>query len=277
MSAPFEAFFLDVGRGPDPRRFCVYHPPIGECRGAVLHVPAFAEEMNKSRRMVARQARALADAGFAVLRPDLAGCGDSGGEFVGASWTGWLDDIEAGCAWLLDRHRDTALWLWGLRAGCLLASAAAQRRTPAPHLLLWQPPTAGKALLQQFLRLRLAAQLADGGGKGVTESLRADLEAGRPVSVAGYELPPAVALGMEQARLHPPRPGQVIRWLEVMTREPAQLLPGSALAVQSWPADTDLLTQVVVGPAFWQTTEIEDAPALIEATMQAMGAHAQPS
>lgn len=226
--------------------------------------------MNKARRMVARQARALADAGFAVLRPDLGGCGDSGGEFVDASWSGWLDDIEAGCTWLLDRHPDATLWLWGLRAGCLLASAAAQRWTPAPHLLLWQPPPPGKALLQQFLRLRLAAQLADGGGKGVIESLRAELEAGRPVSVAGYDLPSAVARGLEQARLHPPRAGQVIRWLEVMAREPAQLLPGSVLAMQSWPNDTDLLTQVVIGPPFWQTTEIEDAPALIEATLQAL-------
>ena len=53
---PAQAFFLEAKPG---RRFCLYHPPQGEDRGAVLHVPAHAEEMNKSRRMVALQARRL--------------------------------------------------------------------------------------------------------------------------------------------------------------------------------------------------------------------------
>ncbi len=39
----------------------------------VVHVHAFAEEMNKSRRMAAMQSRALAAAGFAVLQIDLLG------------------------------------------------------------------------------------------------------------------------------------------------------------------------------------------------------------
>ena len=83
MSAPFEAFFLAADNGRAGQRLCIHHPPRrGEpARGAVLHLHAFAEEMNKSRRMVALQARALAEAGFAVLQIDLHGCGDSGGDF----------------------------------------------------------------------------------------------------------------------------------------------------------------------------------------------------
>ncbi|WP_229425321.1 hypothetical protein [Massilia sp. Se16.2.3] len=86
--APADAFFLDTQGG---RRFCLYHAPIGECRGALVYVHPFAEEMNRSRRMAALQARALAARGIGVLQLDLHGCGDSVGDFGDA--TGM-----AGCA-----------------------------------------------------------------------------------------------------------------------------------------------------------------------------------
>ena len=76
--APADAFFLDTADGP---RFCLYHAPVGECRGALVYIHPFAEEMNRSRRMAALQARALTAQGFGVLLLDLHGCGDSGGDF----------------------------------------------------------------------------------------------------------------------------------------------------------------------------------------------------
>lgn len=147
-------------------------------------------------------------------------------------------------------------------------------QSPPAHLLLWQPPASGKPLLQQFLRLRMAAQLADsgGGGKGVTEALRADLAAGRSVDVAGYVLPAAVALGLEQAQLKPPVENQRLLWLEVSPREPAELLPASTLLLQRWNAGPQVAATAVNGPAFWQTTEIEDAPALVAASLQQVAA-----
>ena len=100
---PAEAFFLDMEPG---QRFCLFHPPAGTCRGAALYVPPFGEEMNKSRRMAALQARALAAAGFGVLQLDLYGCGDSSGEFAEARWAsngcsrGWTSRSACGrCAW----------------------------------------------------------------------------------------------------------------------------------------------------------------------------------
>ena len=66
-------FYLAGEFGP---LFAVYVPPAtgAEPRAIVVHCPAFAEEMNKSRRMVALQARALARDGFGTLvRDALAG------------------------------------------------------------------------------------------------------------------------------------------------------------------------------------------------------------
>ena len=100
-----EPFFLESAPG---RRFCLFHPPAGACRGAVLYVHPFAEEMNKSRRMAALQARALAAAGYGVLQIDLHGCGDSDGGFGEARWEQWHADLAAARAWLDDTHRALA-------------------------------------------------------------------------------------------------------------------------------------------------------------------------
>lgn len=256
------------------QRLWLHHTPAaGPARLLLLYLHPFADEMNKSRRMAALQSRALAEAGCAVLQIDLQGCGDSSGDFAEASWQGWLDDAARGAAWLRAQHgAEPPLWLWGLRAGALLAVQAATRLDGRTNLLLWQPPASGKALLQQFLRLKTLGDLKDradaqGAPKTGTDGLRQDLAAGRAVDVAGYALAPALASGLDRAAMDPPANVDRAVWVEVSTREPAALLPASATRVQAWrDAGVAVETQVVGGPAFWQTQEIEDAPVLLAAT-----------
>jgi hypothetical protein len=60
-------------------------------------------------------------------------------------------------------------------------------------------------------------------------------------------------------------------WLEVSTRAPATLLPATQRAVDEWmAAGHQVFTEVVEGPAFWQTQEIETAPALVSASLGAV-------
>ena len=271
MRSAAEVFFLSAGDGTRGQRLCLYHRPQGpRVHGAVVYVHPFAEEMNKSRRMAALQARALARCGHAVLQIDLLGCGDSSGDFGDATWSDWVADVVEAAHWLRQRHAQP-LWLWGLRAGCLLASEAAARLHAPCNLLLWQPPASGKVLLQQFLRLKVAGDMLGGQAKGAMDTLRAQLAAGEPVEVAGYRLAPALARGLESAALEAgPAIGQVA-WLELSTRADAALLPASAATLQRWQqAGRAVTAQVVQGPAFWQTTEIEEAPALIDATLAAV-------
>ncbi|MTV55832.1 serine aminopeptidase domain-containing protein, partial [Pseudoduganella buxea] len=152
-------FFLDGGADA---RFCVFHSPSHSpspddaCRGAIVYLHPFAEEMNKSRRMAALGAAALAADGYAVLQIDLHGCGDSAGDFGDATWESWLDDVARARRWLQrelgDRLTEVPA-LWGLRLGALLALDAARRAPEPPSaLLLWQPVTSGAVLLTQFLR-----------------------------------------------------------------------------------------------------------------------------
>ena len=93
-----QAFFLATGTG---QRFCLFHPPQGATPlGRVLYLHPFAEELNSTRRVVAGQARVLAQAGYGVLQIDLLGCGDSAGDFADATWAAWLDDAQAAHRWL---------------------------------------------------------------------------------------------------------------------------------------------------------------------------------
>jgi uncharacterized protein len=352
VTPEFQALFLPGTATPTHatgQRFALHHPPAGRCQGSVLFLHAFAEEMNKSRRMVAMAARALAGAGLAVLQIDLLGCGDSSGDLADASWAAWLDDTCQGAAWLHARYPGP-LWLWGERSGCLLAAAALPRvvaarggtaptvastaalgvassaalnaalnaassaASPATHLLFWQPQTQGKLVLQQFLRLKMASQMQQGQQeqpdhlpppgdngpaaatsatsaatsaatpptKGITEALLTDLAQGRFVDVAGYRLGPAVAQGLAAATLLQPPPAPVpgsrLVWLETTSRMPAALLPASTPALAKWQAAGWAVTSAAVaGPPFWQTVEIEVAPALVQATVAVVLGQALPT
>lgn len=265
MNTSADVFFLPAG---NEQRLCLFHAPTGAPRGRLLYLHPFAEEMNKSRRMAALACRALADAGVAVLQMDLRGCGDSSADFGDASWADWQADVRLGLDWLDARVPGAPLWLWGLRAGCLLAAADWGR--PVNHLF-WQPMTSGKLALQQFLRLKLAAEMASGAGKGLMEQMKTELAAGRPVEVAGYRLGAALASGLDAARLAPTGPPGRVEWLEVSNREDAVPAPASEQAIKSWSeAGWAVRPRIVQGPGFWATAEIELAPALIAATVEAL-------
>lgn len=269
-----EPLFLDT---PGGARFCLYHPPHGAARAALLYLHPFAEEMNKSRRMAALAARRLAARGVGVLQLDLHGCGDSAGEFREARWDGWQADVKAGLEWLQARL-GLVPGLWGLRLGALLALDYAALAAQAPaRLLLWQPVLSGAQHLNQFLRLRVAgAMLHEGGGSGGasggtsggTAALRARLQAGELLEIGGYELHPALALaldGIDAARLAAPRCR--IDWFEVVP-EAGRMPPAAATRLaEAWRAGpSEVHLTALPGPAFWSTQEIAEAPALLDAS-----------
>ena len=275
MRATLQATFESPPSGG--QRLYLHHvPPAGTAlRGVVVYVHPWAEEMNKSRRMASTAAQALAEDGWAVLQIDLLGCGDSSGDFGDATWDAWIQDVIDAVQWIQARHPQQPLWLWGLRAGALLAVQAAARIETPVNFLFWQPVTSGKTALQQFLRLLAAAQLADGGGKALLAGARNELAAGRAIHVAGYALGPQLAAGLEAASLNPTSArGQVlwtVVWLELSTQPEPALAPATQVALPRWQAaGHDVDAHAIRGPAFWQTTEIEAAPALVTATVEAL-------
>lgn len=99
-----ELFFLP---GESGRLFAIYQHPItrkfsSETRD-IVYIHPFADEMNKSRRMAALQAKAFSRVGFGVLQIDLYGCGDSSGEFSEARWHIWKENIDTAVNWLMKK------------------------------------------------------------------------------------------------------------------------------------------------------------------------------
>lgn len=246
-------------------------PPHVAPAGSLLFVPAFAEELNKSRRMVARGARALAAVGWTTLILDPFGCGDSPGDFADASWAAWIDDVVLAHGWLAERTGVTP-GLWAMRAGAVLAAAALPRMGRVVQCLLWQPVLSGEIAIQQFLRLRVAAGAIGGAVERTTSAeLLARLECGKPVDIGGYRLAPSLALPMRASGLEGLAGVDRLTWLEVSLWEPAEIAPaslGRIAALRS--AGTRVRAEAVKGPPFWLAQEIEECDALLEATLRAV-------
>lgn len=265
-------FFLTAPQG---QRFCIYFPPATKaCRGNILHIHAFTEEMNKSRRMVALQARSLARLGLGVLLFDLYGCGDSSGNFSDARWDIWKDDITHALAWLR-KHNERPVTLWGLRLGVLLMmDYARDARESFESFLMWQPVISGKAYLTQFLRLRLASEIMTGGRSTTgTQDLKKALYSGEFLEIAGYTLAPDLARALDVCELDDLCiRGGAYHWFEIVSGENQSISPASQRLVDGLrERGIQVDTFAVPGDPFWTTQEIAECSALIKATCRKFG------
>lgn len=265
-----QAFFLPGSTGNLFALYFAPQRPVAVPRG-ILFFPPFAEEVNKSRRMVALQARRFAAAGYAVLLLDVFGTGDSAGDFGEARWEIWRDDVSRAARWLVD-HGCAQLTFWGLRSGALLAAdRLGDCDVPVERLLLWQPVVRGEQLMTQFLRLRLAADLMKQGEKTTTQELRASLSAGQSVEVAGYLLAPDLVACIDRLELKTLLRGNTppVQWLEVVPATERPLSPASRAVIEHWQQQgITVRADCVAGEPFWNTPEITVVPALLERTDQ---------
>jgi exosortase A-associated hydrolase 2 len=279
-AAPAEAFFLAASPG---QRFCMYYAAAAGAtpRGGMVYIHPFGEEMNRSRRMAALQARAFAAAGYHVLQIDLYGCGDSSGDFGEARWPIWKHDVLLACRWLVARRCGTVS-LWGLRLGATLAlDLAHQTPTAFARLILWYPVLNGKVWLDQLLRQHLAGQMlttqpTQAAGAGAvpatvsprsTGALRQSLAAGTALEIGGYLLAPELALSIDhQDTLLTPPPCAVL-WFEHSAAADGAASPAALRQAAAWRTGGDVRLQPVRGAPFWSSPTIVDCPALLEATL----------
>ncbi len=252
------------------RRFVLVNRPAGAPIGVLIHCHAFAEELNRSRHMVALAAHAFAEAGWLVVQVDHHGCGDSADDFGAATWASWQHDLDVALQWARTQT-DAPLALWTLRAGSLMASSWLRSRQTTAGVLAWQPVLSGKQYLTQFLRIRLGADLAQSKqAQQVLTALRDSLARGEPTWVAGYELSAQLASDLEGVEFDPPDTCAT-QLLELAIAD-GELTPAS----QRWMAQAQARGlpargHSVGGPKFWQTQEIETAPALIAPSLAALG------
>lgn len=257
---------------PGGFRFSLRYRVREDVRATVILLPPLAEELNRCRRMIAKTARAFCAAGYEVLQRDPLGCGDSSGDFGDARWDAWLDDLGQ----LIDETpRERPLWLWAIRGGALLAPPLLTRRG-AMNLLLWNPLHSGEAAMNQWLRLRTAASAMNSAGeRNSSAALRAALANGEALEIGGYLVAPALAASIGGARLDlPERFGGRVAWLEVadMTDAGPSLAPaGEPLRARWGERGVSIEARAVSGLRFWQTQEISECDALIDASLRSIG------
>lgn len=179
-------FFLDL---PDGQFLYGFHYlPERTPTTAVLLIPPIGRERLRAYRESANLARALADAGHAVLRFDYRGEGESSGQFFESTVDSRLEDIRAVAGELMRRSPAPRLVLLGLHLGGLLAVLAAESLKPF-GLLLVDPISQPAQYGRNLLRSNVILQTHHFGEVSRDEAaLREDLGLGKTVSVYGFQL-----------------------------------------------------------------------------------------
>lgn len=263
MTAAPSAFFLPGQAGG---LFCLARGPwtaMAHDGRALLILPPFAEEMNRTRRLMHETLTALARHGMASLCCDLYGTGDSAGEFHQARWDMWLNDAGRAIAWMRAQGARHVSVL-AIRLGALLALDLAGLYQ---DLFLLAPQLDGKRAMRQFLRIRAAADMERsqrGGGPGPgTQTLEAALHNGGTVTVAGYDLPGALYQAI-QARPSGGTPLAGLKALHLIglgdDGSAATALARDGARLSSLGAVPKM--HILPGPAVWQQMEPSPAAAL---------------
>ncbi len=238
---------------------------------AILYFPPFAEELNKSRRMVSLQAQRFCKVGYTVLIVDLFGTGDSEGDFAQVNWKIWQQNMCMAVRWLQDKGYEQLIF-WSLRLGAFLAvQTAASMPVKVVKFIFWQPVVQGKMLLTQFLRLRMAADFISGNDKISPTDLRQQLYNGHNVEIAGYSISPDLAQTIDglDFKTTKPRFGSKVFWLEILPSDARNVSPHNEGIIIEWGLENiEIEVNKVVGQPFWNSLEIVELPTLLELTAQ---------
>ncbi len=261
-------------KGTQGDLFSLFAAPKDKDQTIFLFLPSFAEELNRCRVMVAMQARQLVAQGYGCLLLDYYGTGDSQGDFSENHWDQWEKDVDSAYRWLQSQgYHHVALW--GLRLGAMLAlSCAVKQPERYRKILLWQPVIDGSAFMTQFLRLRIAMLMDRGLKKETALEMRAMLQTGSSIEVAGYEITAQMVRGIDaQKMIEYPVSDKlpIIDWFEVTMEEKGDLPLASQRLLQTW-SDKKINYRVhtYTGPFFWQLHERELTPLLIERTLASL-------
>lgn len=130
--------------GPGQTLFGLYRPATGTLRGAVLLCPPLGQEQLRSHRLYRQLAGTLAGEGFAVLRFDCYGSGDSAGDSNAVDWHRCIEDTVCAADELRARSGCATVMAFGARLGGSLALAAA-REAPFTRLMVWDALLDGAA------------------------------------------------------------------------------------------------------------------------------------
>lgn len=163
----------------------------------------FGEEASRAHRIYRVLATQLERAGYATLRFDFSGTGDSAGEASDATVEQWLRDLATAASELRAASGSPRVAMVGLRFGATLAALATSRGALRPrHLLLWDPVVNGAEYLRELAAQHRQYMKEEMGAAGWRDTLEVSAE-GFPSEALGVPLSPRLTseiAGVELAK-----------------------------------------------------------------------------
>jgi exosortase A-associated hydrolase 2 len=216
-------------------------------------VPAFAEEMNKTRKMLTETGKALNKSGIALINPDLFGTGDSEGRFEETDWATWVQDLRTVRGWCQAQGWDVRAVL-AVRSGALLAADFARQSVDMrlAATVFWQPVRTGAAVIKQMLRMRTVSSAVSRGVRETVEQLMAKIRGGETVFAAGYGLAARLVEPLLPLRLEDCVPQNLGTLSSMEAVRSADL---AAESVDVW-GDQRVHVWSYAGEPYWSSTEV---------------------
>lgn len=255
-------YYLDGCRGAN---FVLSHQ-AGTGHALVL-LPPFGDEMNKSRHLLSSMMQNAATAGISSYLMDPYGTGDSMGDLDQVTVLDWRADFLQLLQHIATQGYSRVSFI-AVRFGSLMLLDLLQQQLPLPvsHIILWQPQLDAGRFMQQLFRLKIAEHMSSGSKTNQAE-LEQQLAGGKTLEIAGYPLSPAFChsisqlSGMPAARTEKP----ALHWYEVS----AFANPGVAVQKQAEALSQSFAVQLqlINSDPFWSTQELVGAPELIRRSL----------
>ncbi len=242
---------------------------------ALLIIPPFAEEMNKSRKMMTLLLNRLAEQGVTGYLFDLNGTGDSQGKLEEVSWQSWQDDLLVMLESIVTVHGTEHISLLACRTGALLANACLNHYAEhhavkvIDEIHYWNPVLNASQFFNQFLRLKLAnAAISNSGNKMSVKDLRQQLEDDGYIEVAGYSINAQLVTAMENAQSILSKEHSRLRLYFYEISPLGKLSPGLQSMLQNFTDNGFLPVNFSLKDApFWSTQEITLSEPLLTQTV----------